>query len=208
MKKYFIIFGTDFKNKNELLSQVKLNYCDNENNKTIGDIKDFITCYDDSLCTCMLKLYKYNKGIFGSYSRYSDEREDEKHLKEIAEDSNIFIGQIKKNCSCKFLTNNKTLFSFQKKSLIDKINALEKKHELENVKEEDFYDIIIDINSILSINEGWNIKFTEKGKNKYEKYKNESMIKIGIVGNVNNGKSFILSKLSRISLPGAARPAR
>ena len=201
MKKYNLIFGTDFNNKNTLESKVNLIYCDSKNNKTVGDIKDFITCYDDSICTCMLKLYLYTGNFFSSYDRYPDKNEDEKSLKEIVKDSYIYIGQIKKKCCCEFLTNNNTLFSIQKKSLIEKINALEKKDELKKFNEEDFYDIIIDINSILAINDGWNIKFTEKGRKKYDDYKNELLIKIGIVGNVNDGKSFILSKLSRISLP-------
>jgi hypothetical protein len=45
MLKYNIYFGEDLKNNS-----------DNKNNKTIGDIKDFIICFNDSLCTYMLKL--------------------------------------------------------------------------------------------------------------------------------------------------------
>ena len=60
---------------------------------------------------------------------------------------------------------------------------------------EDFYDIIIDIKSIKEIKEGWEIKMNEKGKNNYNKHKNNKTIKIGILGNSNKGKSFILSKI-------------
>ena len=35
----------------------------------------------------------------------------------------------------------------------------------------------------------------EKGKNNYNKHKNNKTIKIGILGNSNKGKSFILSKI-------------
>ena len=35
----------------------------------------------------------------------------------------------------------------------------------------------------------------------YEKLKNEKIIKIGVIGNSNKGKSFILSKISKINLP-------
>ena len=203
MKKYKLIFGTDFNNKITLDSQENLPYYDNKNNKTVGDIKDFITCFNDKICTCMLKLYQYQESLFSSsYIKYKGENEDSKKLNEIVgTDSAIYIAQIKKDCTCNFLKNNITNIPFQKRSLIEKLNELEKTKELKTFKEEDFYDIIIDINSISAIKKGWNIEFTERGRQKYDQYKKDPLIKIGIVGNVNNGKSFILSKLSKIELP-------
>lgn len=202
MKKYKLIFGTDFNNKITLDSQENLPYYDNKNNKTVGDIKDFITCFNDKICTCMLKLYQYQGSLFGSFIKYKGENEDSKKLNEIVgTDSAIYIAQIKKDCTCNFLKNNITNIPFQKRSLIEKLNELEKTKELKTFKEEDFYDIIIDINSISAIKKGWNIEFTERGRQKYDQYKKDPLIKIGIVGNVNNGKSFILSKLSKIELP-------
>ena len=66
----------------------------------------------------------------------------------------------------------------------------------------DFYDAIVHINSIKDINKGWEIEMSEKGKQNYLKYKNENIIKIGVIGNANKGKSFILSKISKMeSLP-------
>ena len=65
----------------------------------------------------------------------------------------------------------------------------------------DFYDVIIDINSIKDINKGWGIKMSEKAKHNYQSLKNGKIIKIGVIGNSNKGKSFILSKLSKIDLP-------
>ena len=41
----------------------------------------------------------------------------------------------------------------------------------------------------------------EKGKKNYYEFKNEKVIKIGVIGNSNKGKSFILSKISQIKLP-------
>ena len=64
-----------------------------------------------------------------------------------------------------------------------------------------FYDIIIDINSIKNNNKGWKIEWSEKGEENYLKYKNEKLIKIGVLGNLNKGKTFILSQLSKIGLP-------
>ena len=73
---------------------------------------------------------------------------------------------------------------------------IEKEKELK-----DFYDVIIDIKSVKDISKGWEIKMTEKGENNFIKYKNQELIKIGVIGNSNKGKSFILSRLSGIDLP-------
>ena len=67
----------------------------------------------------------------------------------------------------------------------------------------DFYDVIIDIKSIKDIYEGWKIKMSEKAKQNYDNYKKEENLKIGIIGNANKGKSFLLSKISKIKLPSS-----
>ena len=84
----------------------------------------------------------------------------------------------------------------------------EETQNFENLKLEDFYDIIIDINSIKNVNkEGWKVEFNEKGLEKYKKhscYKNkekeQKSITVGVVGNNNKGKSFLLSRISKIKL--------
>ena len=40
----------------------------------------------------------------------------------------------------------------------------------------------------------------DEGKNKYNKYKNKELMSIGVIGNRNKGKSFLLSKISKIPL--------
>ena len=45
----------------------------------------------------------------------------------------------------------------------------------------------------------------EKGKRSYEKYKNENILKLGVIGNSNTGKSFLLSKISKINLPSSIK---
>ncbi len=68
---------------------------------------------------------------------------------------------------------------------------------------EDFYDVIIDIKSVSDINckKGWKIKMNKRGKNNYEVYKKKNVLKIGVIGNANKGKSYILSRISKIDLP-------
>ena len=63
-----------------------------------------------------------------------------------------------------------------------------------------FYDIIIDIQSIKQIGNGWDILTNARGVNEFNA-NNEKDIKIGVIGNGNKGKSFILSKISGITLP-------
>ena len=64
-----------------------------------------------------------------------------------------------------------------------------------------FYDIIINIDSLRNLYKGWKIKFTEQGKKNYEIMKNLEVLTVGILGNRNSGKTFILSKLSGVNLP-------
>ena len=39
------------------------------------------------------------------------------------------------------------------------------------------------------------------GKQNYEKFKKEKILRVGVIGNANKGKSFLLSKISKIDLP-------
>ena len=90
------------------------------------------------------------------------------------------------------------------KQLKKEIERLNKRDELKYLKDlnyESCYDIIININSIKNLKRiGWEVKFTEQGKNNYEIYKNKTLIKIGAIGNNNKGKSFVLSKISQMNL--------
>ena len=163
MNKYTLIFGKDLRNRNKLESPETLKYYDNNETKTLGDIKDFITCFDNSLCTCMLKLY------FDNSHRYNRNDDDKKKLKEISIDNKIYIGQIESECKCNFLRLNKNLISLSKRGFIEKINSLEKKDELKLFQAKDFYDVIININSIRDINKGLKIEMSENGEINYKK---------------------------------------
>ena len=106
-----------------------------------------------------------------------------------------------------------------------KLEALEKQNEnwrkenekLEKVTEafkgtyhdyrfklENFYDIIVDIDSLRHMIKGWKVKFTEIGKKNYDIMKDKEVLIVGVVGNRNRGKSFVLSKLSNVDLPVGA----
>ena len=64
-----------------------------------------------------------------------------------------------------------------------------------------FYDVIVHIDSIKDINKGWRVEMSKNAENNYENFKKQNALKIGIIGNANKGKSFMLSKISKIELP-------
>ena len=61
----------------------------------------------------------------------------------------------------------------------------------------DFYDVVIEIDSINTlIKTGWRINYNEKRKEFYQKVIKEETIKVGVLGLNNVGKTFILGLLS------------
>ena len=66
----------------------------------------------------------------------------------------------------------------------------------------EYYDIVFEIDSLVGLKDnGWEFKLTEKGKEKYEKKKNKASTVVSVIGNKNKGKSFILSKISKMIIP-------
>ena len=63
------------------------------------------------------------------------------------------------------------------------------------------YDLVLQINSIDQLEKGgWPVKFSEKGKEKYKELKNENCVIIGVAGNKNRGKSFLLKRISEFKV--------
>ena len=83
---------------------------------------------------------------------------------------------------------------------IIKENA-DKSLKYQDLRKEDFYDLIIKCNSIIGLKKGWDITMTEDGKKNYFEYKDNKYTKIGVIGSENRGKSTILSDFSKIELP-------
>ena len=90
-------------------------------------------------------------------------------------------------------------FSKYEKNIVDLIK--EPKEEKEVREAIKFYDVIVSIKSIKDIIKGWNITLSEEFEKNYKNNVSERILKIGVIGNSNKGKSFILSKLSKINLP-------
>jgi predicted RNase H-like nuclease (RuvC/YqgF family) len=68
------------------------------------------------------------------------------------------------------------------------------KIDIKNKNATDYYDVIICIDSIIGIESGWKVKSTEKGKKLYEEMKDKELVKVGVVGLRNKGKSWLLQK--------------
>ena len=70
----------------------------------------------------------------------------------------------------------------------------------------DNYDIIINMNSFKeSIKEGIKVEASEEGMNNYNNQKMKDETVIGIIGNLNVGKTYILSKILNYKLPSGLR---
>ena len=76
------------------------------------------------------------------------------------------------------------------------MDNIEEKEKLEKDPLE-FYDIIVNINSMQRIKkEGWEIRMNENGKKISEDKNEKKKLIIGVLGNKNKGKSFLLQALS------------
>ena len=84
---------------------------------------------------------------------------------------------------------------------IDKDGRIKTYEKSGEIKSTDFYDVIVCINSIKEITKGWEVKMSNRALDKYEEFKKGNVVKIGVIGNANKGKSFLLSKISGIKLP-------
>ena len=128
----------------------------------------------------------------------------EKEIKNLKQEINSKIKEIEDLKLC-LVSDDKVLANLKNNRLINRI-TLEEANVTDLMPKYDdedplkFYDIIVDINSIKGIINGWDILMNDRGKELLDK-SNENDIKIGVIGNGNKGKSFILSKISDIDLP-------
>ena len=151
-------------------------------------------------------------------SQYQDQKKYISMNEAIIKENNELNEKYKQlDSSKKELENNYNKKTEENDRLKSDINNLkDKNEELENqytsIKsrinflgdindEEETYDIIIPISSMLSLsNEGWKIKYP-KGKEQYLQKAKKKTIIVGVLGNGNKGKSFMLGKLSDYKVP-------
>ena len=186
-------------------------------NSTIDDLIEFIAYYfpEKDICPC----YK----IKASYE--SKEPMDMDGIWHFCDCINKYINYelYIPNKECKCDNEIKNNFKKSKLQIIEALTGkleLERKNSLIRIDENsglikgnekmglnkditftNFYDIIVDIKSVKDICTGWDIKMSEKAEKDYKTLKEKKVIRIGVIGNANKGKSFLLSKISQIDLP-------
>ena len=65
-----------------------------------------------------------------------------------------------------------------------------------------YYDLVIDIDSFKNLyKNGWEVRANEEGKKNYEKYKKSVKLLVGVIGNRNVGKSYLLQKIVNKKIP-------
>ena len=70
------------------------------------------------------------------------------------------------------------------------------------MSEYNLYDVILELKSLSKLKEGFPIIYnTERGKKKVDESKDKDGIVITAIGNSNQGKSFILSRISELDIP-------
>ena len=124
-----------------------------------------------------------------------------------------FFSEMKKNEKYKNLYEKENKNFKEKKSELQKENdeLKEKNTSLQNIitnynneqNKEGEYDIVLCADSIKNLtSDGWKIKYNKiGGKEAYEDLKKKETIVVGVVGNGNKGKSFLLKKLSNYQVP-------
>ena len=91
---------------------------------------------------------------------------------------------------------NPELMSEYDFSEMEQYKIINKKKEEEKKESMKFYDMILDFSSFEQLKkDGWVINFSNEGKKKYEKSIIENNITIGILGNKNRGKSYLLGRI-------------
>ena len=179
------------------------------NSSTIRNLKEyFLTTFGKSynFCQCLLYLYSKTSRYFSENVYQLLSQTNQTQLKDYSNYNDLYLIKVDSVCQCEF-KGYSNYMNMSKFDLINIIKGLEKSDEIQNYNKlqfEDFYDIVININSIKNVNKlGWKVKFNEKGLNKYKEHidqKNLMSITLGVIGNSNKGKSFILSKISEINL--------
>ena len=136
------------------------------------------------------ELENKNENFMKAFEEYKNKEKEIAKLEEI----------IKNNKSKEIDLENKfKTIQVEKKKLTSKLSELENIEEKEKLQKDplEFYDIIVNINSMQNIKrEGWEIKMNESGKKMAEDKKEKKRLVIGVIGNRNKGKSFLLQALS------------
>ena len=170
----------------------------------ITDLKEKNASLEENLKKSQLELqnmekYKENEKLLITYKEENEKLKKNNQLLELAVNGDIekinqlkSLGVVSENLKPK---ENEIKIDEKTNEIIGNAKPMLEPNFI------NFYDVIIDIKSIKDISKGWEVKFSKRAEEKYKEFKKERIIKIGVIGNSNKGKSFLLSKISKIDLP-------
>ena len=142
------------------------------------------------------KIQDYQKELKDTHSKYDQAINN---FGQITNDNKELKKEIK---SLNNIIKEKNSFESEANRLQNIIDSTKTKDDYLKKKAEDFYDVIIDIDSISSLEKrGWEVKYNQERKEIYDKIISEKTIKLGVLGINNVGKSYLLSKIAKIDIP-------
>ena len=159
----------------------------NNKNKEIFELKNKIE-----------KLIKENNEMNNKVKDYKTLQNENMILTQTINGNTGMIMQLNKTG----LINNKKFLPEQHIGINEKNGqVIIENSNIKQKPDEKFYDIIVHIDSIKDINKGWRVEMSPNAEKNYKNFKTEQVLRIGVIGNANKGKSFILSKISKMKLP-------
>ena len=168
----------------------------NQKNAVIEEYKNIIKENSDELDraekeikTLQAQSNQKNKQFSGAINTFEDMRNENLKLKQ-------------ELLKYQELTKNYNDIKNSNERLNSLLNEGEIKDDFFQKKAEEYYDVVIDIDSINSLKkDGWEIIYNKDRKEQYEKIIQERTMKLGVVGLNNVGKSYLLSKIVRVEIP-------
>jgi len=159
----------------------------NNKNKEIFELKNKIE-----------KLIKENNEMNNKVKDYKTLQNENMILTQTINGNTGMIMQLNKTG----LINNKKFLPEQHIGINEKNGqVIIENSNIKQKSDEKFYDIIVHIDSIKDINKGWRVEMSPNAEKNYKNFKTQQVLRIGVIGNANKGKSFILSKISKMKLP-------
>ena len=159
----------------------------NNKNKEIFELKNKIE-----------KLIKENNEMNNKVKDYKTLQNENMILTQTINGNTGMIMQLNKTG----LINNKKFLPEQHIGINEKNGqVIIENSNIKQKPDEKFYDIIVHIDSIKDINKGWKLEMSPNAEKNYKNFKTQQVLRIGVIGNANKGKSFILSKISKMKLP-------
>ena len=197
----------NLKSQNDILNsslktkEIEINNCKN----IIEEIKD--SKKDENLVKYLDEKAKNEKLINKLNNKEKikeiNESNNESEIKKLNYELNRELNQEKNKNSN--LQNEIEKLKISKNEKFEKYKKNDYNEEFIGKELETFYDIVIDVGSIKSLSnkdEGWPIKWNKNINNIKEFLKaNNKLLKVGILGNGNKGKSFLLSRIFNEIIP-------